>query len=112
MKESEIKKKEKQLIDFLETKIPDFVKMISSAVKSGKKSIIIHQDAFCADYQEDEYALLGKAIKSCGIFGIEIHITGANRSTIQGTRQDGYSKQLDYINKNYNTGECFTENQN
>jgi hypothetical protein len=31
------------------------------------ETVILHQDAFAADYQEDEYALLGMAIKYAGV---------------------------------------------
>jgi hypothetical protein len=41
------------------------------------------QDAFAADYQEDEYALLGKAIKYAGLRGKEIRVIGKNRKTLQ-----------------------------
>jgi hypothetical protein len=33
--------------------------------------VIIHQDAFAPDYQDHEYALLGKAIKFAGLHGKE-----------------------------------------
>jgi hypothetical protein len=31
--------------------------------------VLLHQDAFAADYQEDEYKLLGMAIKYAGLRG-------------------------------------------
>ena len=34
------------------------------------------------DYQEEEYILLGKAIKYAGIFGKEIKIFGNNRESL------------------------------
>jgi hypothetical protein len=40
------------------------------------------KNAFAADYQDEEYRLLGMAIKFAGICGKEVHIIGANRSTI------------------------------
>ena len=46
--------------------------------------VIIHQDAFAADYQDDEYALLGKAIKFAGLHGKEVRIIGRNRETLKG----------------------------
>ena len=46
--------------------------------------VIIHQDAFAADYQDHEYALLGKAIKFAGLTGKEVHIIGKNRETLKG----------------------------
>lgn len=47
--------------------------------------MIIHQDAFAADYQDLEYALLGKAIKFAGLHGKEVRIVGRNRETIKGS---------------------------
>lgn len=48
----------------------------------GDEVIILHQDAFAADYQDDEYLLLGKAIKYLGKTGKEIRIIGKNRETL------------------------------
>ena len=60
--------------------LPDFVE---SCLKN-EEVVIIHQDSFAADYQQDEYALLGKAIKFAGLHGKEIHIIGTNRETLKG----------------------------
>ncbi|MGO9124855.1 MAG: hypothetical protein ACLP6G_08185 [Terriglobales bacterium] len=43
---------------------------------------MLHQDAFAADYQEDEYMLLGMAIKYAGLRGKEVRVIGMNRSTL------------------------------
>jgi hypothetical protein len=43
---------------------------------------MLHQDAFAADYQEDEYTLLGMAIKYAGLRGKEVRVTGKNRSSL------------------------------
>jgi hypothetical protein len=40
--------------------------------------VLLHQDAFAADYQEDEYMLLGMAIKYAGR---EVRVIGKNRSS-------------------------------
>ena len=63
----------------IETKLPDFVAAIRN---SGNNAVILHQDAFAADYQDAEYVLLGKAIKYAGIFGKQIVIQGRNRETL------------------------------
>jgi hypothetical protein len=39
-------------------------------------------DGFAADYQEDEYSLLGMAIKYAGLRGKEVRVIGKNRSTL------------------------------
>jgi len=61
--------------------LPDFVR---SCVKSDDV-VIIHQDSFAADYQQDEYALLGMAIKFAGLHGKEVRIIGTNRETLKGS---------------------------
>jgi hypothetical protein len=42
----------------------------------------MRQDAFAADYREEEYRLFGMAIKFAGICGKEIRIHGRNRETL------------------------------
>jgi DNA-directed RNA polymerase alpha subunit len=77
---------EKQLTKKIENILPDFVNAVKSAAKEeSKKQIIIHQDAFSADY--DEYELLGMAIKYAGLYGVSITIQGLNRETLS-TKED------------------------
>jgi hypothetical protein len=45
---------------------------------------MIHQDAFAAEYQEDEYVLLGMEIKYAGLRGREARVIGKNRSDLAG----------------------------
>jgi hypothetical protein len=63
----------------VESKLPDFPAALRN---TGTMPLIIHQDAFAADYQDAEYVLLGKAIKYAGIFGKEVRIIGRNRETL------------------------------
>jgi hypothetical protein len=42
----------------------------------------MHQDAFAASYHEDEYKLLGVAIKFAGLCGKHVQIVGMSRSTV------------------------------
>jgi hypothetical protein len=63
--------------------LPDFVKSCGK----NEDFVIIHQDSFAADYQQDEYTLLGKAIKFAGLHGKEVRIIGSNRETLQGSRK-------------------------
>jgi len=42
--------------------------------------VLLRQDAFAADYQEDEYTLLGMAIKYAGLRGKEVRVIGKTRS--------------------------------
>jgi hypothetical protein len=39
-------------------------------------------NTFAADYQEEEYRLIGLAIKFAGICGKEVRIIGTNRPTL------------------------------
>jgi hypothetical protein len=69
-------------IKLLQSKIPDF---LQAAEDPGADVLILHQDAFAADYQDEEYRLLGMAIKYAGRFGKEVHIIGKNRETLSKT---------------------------
>src|SRR5471030_2651521 len=69
----------------IESKLPDFVAALRS---SGAAALVLHQDAFAADYQDPEYLLLGKAIKYAGIFGKEVHIHGRNRESLSGRSEE------------------------
>jgi hypothetical protein len=80
MPEEELVEKEAALAAEVEGLLPDFV----NSCRDKAAVVIIHQDAFAADYQDDEYALLGKAIKFAGLYGKEVHIIGKNRETLKG----------------------------
>jgi hypothetical protein len=69
---TEIAKKEANLI-------PEFAEMCR---RPSAPVVIVHQDAFAADYQNDEYRLLGMAIKFAGICGKEVRVIGMNRNTV------------------------------
>lgn len=60
-----------EMIKIVEKELPDFVKMIKT---SKDEMIIFGQDAFAADYQEQEFSLLGMAIKYAGLFDRKITI--------------------------------------
>ncbi len=70
--------REASLIAKIREKLPEFVK----ACANDTEPLLLHQDAFAADYQDDEYMLLGMAIKYAGLHGKEVHVIGKNRSTI------------------------------
>lgn len=44
--------------------------------------VVPHQDAFAADYRDDEYMLLGVAVKYAGLCGKEVQVVGKNRQTV------------------------------
>jgi hypothetical protein len=78
MTDEERMQRESSLIAAIRKQLPDFVKMCASDVEI----VMLHQDAFAADYQEDEYTLLGMAIKYAGLRGKEVRVIGKNRSTL------------------------------
>jgi hypothetical protein len=59
MTNDERMQRESSLIATIRTKLPEFAK----ACADNTELVLLHQDAFAADYQEDEYTLLGMAIK-------------------------------------------------
>jgi hypothetical protein len=76
MREEELMEKEVALAAEVERLLPEFV----NSCRDKADVVIIHQDAFAADYQDHEYALLGKAIKFAGLHGKEVRIIGKNRA--------------------------------
>jgi len=57
MTNDERMQRESSLIATIRTKLPEFAK----ACADDMELVLLHQDAFAADYQEDEYTLLGMA---------------------------------------------------
>jgi hypothetical protein len=74
----ELVQKETTLIAEIERLLPDFAR----SCRGSEDVVIIHQDSFAADYQEEEYTLFGKAMKFAGIYGKEIRVIGKNRETL------------------------------
>ena len=77
--QTELARKEANLIAAVETMLPDFARACRAP---DLPIVIMHQDAFAADYQEEEYRLLGMAIKFAGICGKDVHVAGKNRETV------------------------------
>jgi hypothetical protein len=78
MTNEERMQRESNLIATIRKKLPDFARMCADA----SELVMLHQDAFAADYQEDEYTLLGMAIKYAGLRGKEVRVIGKNRSSL------------------------------
>jgi hypothetical protein len=78
MTNEERMQRESALIAIIRKKLPEFAK----ACADNAEHVLLHQDAFAADYQEDEYMLLGMAIKYAGLRGKEVRVIGRNRSTL------------------------------
>jgi len=64
--------RETSLTHSAQQSLPEFVKACNAEVET----VILHQGAFAADYQEDEYRLLGMAIKYAGLRKKNVHIVG------------------------------------
>jgi hypothetical protein len=77
MTNDERMRRESSLIATIRRKLPDFAK----ACANDTELVLLHQDAFAADYQDDEYTLLGMAIKYAGLRGKEVGVIGRNRSS-------------------------------
>jgi hypothetical protein len=78
MTNEERMKREANLIATIKTKLPDFARICAE----DAELVMLHQDAFAADYQDDEYRLLGMAIKYAGLHGKAVRVIGKNRSTV------------------------------
>src|ERR1039457_1470489 len=77
MTDDDRRQRESSLIATIRKKLPEFAK----ACADDSELVLLHQDAFAADYQEDEYVLLGMAIKYAGLRGKEVRGIGRNRSS-------------------------------
>ncbi|MCJ0743351.1 hypothetical protein [Pedobacter montanisoli] len=60
-----------QLIERIEKELPDFARMVKT---TKDEMIVLSQDAFAADYQENEFTLLGMAVKYAGLYNREVTI--------------------------------------
>jgi hypothetical protein len=78
LRSKELLEKEAALTLEIERLLPDFAR----SCRDSADVVIIHQDSFAADYQDEEYALFGKAMKFAGIYGKEIRVIGKNRETL------------------------------
>jgi hypothetical protein len=78
MTNDERMQRESSLIATIRTKLSNFAK----ACADDTELVLLQQDAFAADYQDDEYLLLGMAIKYAGLRGKEVRVIGKNRSSL------------------------------
>lgn len=80
MSENAIIQRESHLLRTIQQQLPDFAK---ACADDGAVVVILHQDAFAADYQDAEYKLLGMAIKYAGVCGKDVQVVGRNRETVR-----------------------------
>jgi hypothetical protein len=71
--------RDSNLIATIRQKLPEFAK----ACLDESELVLLHQDAFAADYKEDDCLLLGMAIKYAGQRGKEVRVIGKNRSSVE-----------------------------
>ena len=71
------------LMATVEHYIPDFARGVEEVATENTEAslMIVHQDSFAANYDLDEYTLLGMAVKYAGCKGVELHIMGKNHQT-------------------------------
>jgi hypothetical protein len=78
IRDKELAEKETALIAEIESLLPEF----AHTCRESADVVVLHQDAFAADYQDHEYMLFGKAIKFAGLHGKEVRVIGKNRETL------------------------------
>jgi hypothetical protein len=64
--------------------LPKFAEAVAKIKPDGDGDgdiLILHQDAFAAGYDDDEYLLLGMAIKYAGLRGVTVQVVGKNHAT-------------------------------
>lgn len=78
---------EKERIEVLRATVgkylPDFARGVAEIAAKGEKdsTMLIHQDAFAAGYDDDEFTLLGMAVKYAGLHGVNVTVIGKNHDT-------------------------------
>jgi hypothetical protein len=68
----------------IEHYLPEFAAAVGKAADENDGEvglIILHQDAFAAGYDDDEYMILGMAVKYAGLKGVTVNIVGTNHET-------------------------------
>lgn len=63
--------------------LPDFARAVAEIAPRDEPdgTIVLHQDAFAAGYDDDEYTLLGMAVKYAGLSGISVTVIGKSHET-------------------------------
>jgi hypothetical protein len=79
MTSEELLQRESILVATIRKQLPEFARICAD---DDMDLVILHQDAFAADLQDEEYMLLGMAIKYAGLGGKEVRVIGKNRSSL------------------------------
>ena len=72
----EIRKRKMKLRATVEHYLPEFAEAVRRIHKGEGDMAMMHQDSFAADFDTDEYILLGMGCKYAGLYGVSVHITG------------------------------------
>jgi hypothetical protein len=99
--QTDLARKEANLVAVVEKMLPEFARACRA---HDTPVVIMHQDAFAADYQEEEYRLIGLAIKFAGICGKEVCIIGTNRQTIDESKATPLNAATEFLPR----VECWT----
>lgn len=70
MKDESTEARKSRLVRTVQEKLPGFV----NACAADLDVIVLHQDAFAADYQEADCTLFGMALKYAGLCGKEVRV--------------------------------------
>lgn len=77
--QDEFARRESHLVAIVEQELPDFASMCRD---SDADLVLMHQDAFATSLHENEYKLLGMAIKFAGMRNEHAQIIPKNREAI------------------------------
>ena len=77
---------EEARIAALRKTVEHFLPEFKIAVQEEIDVICLHQDAFAAGYHDDEYVLLGMAVKYAGLHGKQLMFVGRNCDSMKGIR--------------------------
>jgi hypothetical protein len=75
----ELARRESYLMAIVQQELPEFARMCRDP---SADLVLMHQDAFAPSLHEDEYKLLGMAIKFAGICNKHVQIIPKNRTAI------------------------------
>ena len=64
--------------------LPSFDAAVKKTKAAGNDAVLtLHQDAFAAGFDDDEYTLLGMAIKYAGLCGVTVTVIGKDEETLR-----------------------------
>lgn len=64
--------------------LPEFDAAVKEVKAAGDDAMLtLHQDAFAAGFDDDEYTLLGMAIKYAGLYGVTVTVIGKDEETLR-----------------------------